>query len=139
MIKVEINNDKKYPVSEKLILDLVKTAAGLNKKIKGTVEINLVSNKEIKKLNYIWRKKNSVTDVLSFAWQEEIKLKTDCLGQIFIAYPRIVEQAKEYKVSIHNEFKRMLAHGLLHLVGFEHKNKHTAKKMFAWQDKILLK
>lgn len=139
MIKIEINNAKKYPISNKFILSLIKTAAKLNKKINGTVEINLVSNMEIQNLNRLWRQKNKATDVLSFAWQEDEKLKTDCLGQIFISFPRVVRQAKEYRVSIRNEFGRMLAHGLLHLAGFEHKNNQTAPKMFALQEKILLK
>lgn len=139
MIKVEINNRKKYPIAEKLILNIVRTAQKLNKKITGSIEINLVDNREIKKINKLWRRKDSVTDVLSFAWKEEKKLKSDCLGEIFISYPRIVQQAKEYKIPAIEEFSRMLIHGLLHLTGYNHDTKSGEKKMFSLQEKILLK
>lgn len=137
MIKVEINNLKKYPVSKKIILDTVKVAGRLEKKIKGTVEINLVSEKEMKEFNYVWRGRNRITDVLSFAWQEDKIVRGDFLGQIFIAFPQIVKQAKEYKVSIKEEFCRMLAHGLLHLVGYEHNKEKDAKQMLVLQEKII--
>ncbi len=139
MIKIEINNKNKYPIAGRLILNTIKIAKKLNKKIEGTIEINLVDNREIKKINRKWRKKNLITDVLSFAWREDKKLKSDCLGQIFISYPRIVKQAKEYKVPAIEEFVRMLTHGLLHLTGYDHKTKPEAKKMFFLQEKILLK
>ncbi|PIT88050.1 MAG: rRNA maturation RNase YbeY [Candidatus Magasanikbacteria bacterium CG10_big_fil_rev_8_21_14_0_10_36_32] len=139
MIKIEINNSKKYSVNNQLILNTVKFAEKLEKTINGIVEINLVNNQEIKQINKLWRQKNSITDVLSFAWREEKKLKSDYLGQIFISYPRIIKQAKEYKVNSEEEFVRMLAHGLLHLVGYDHKTTKDAKKMFFVQEKILSK
>lgn len=139
MIKILVNNVGGFRLSIKELQKVVETAAKLNKKISGEVEINIVGESEIKKLNKAWRGQNSSTDVLSFAWQEEEKLPSKCLGQIFICYPVIKKQAKEYGVTIRQEFYRMVIHGLLHLIGFDHIKQKEALKMFTEQDKILNK
>jgi probable rRNA maturation factor len=59
------------------------------------------------------------------------------LGQIFIAYPQIKRQAKQYKISEKEEFVRMLVHGLLHLVGYDHNTIKDEKKMLNLQEKIV--
>lgn len=106
-------------------------------KINGEVEINLVGEKEIKDLNSRYRRKNKITDVLSFAWQEDKIVKSKYLGQIYICYPQIARQAKGFSVSINEEMARMLAHGFLHLVGYDHAKKQDAEKMFKLQEKIV--
>ena len=120
-----------------LIKRTVKFASGFEKKIIGVVEINLVSSDEIKRLNRIYRGQNKVTDVLSFAWNEEAIIKTKILGQLYISPLKIKSQAKEFDVPENEEFVRMLAHGLLHLVGYEHAKNKQAKRMFDLQEKIV--
>ena len=118
---------------------IVSLAARAEKKIHGTVEVTIVGEKKIKALNLKYRGKDKVTDVLSFSWLEGGKMPGDFLGQIFICYPQIVRQAEEYKVSVEEEFARMLVHGLLHLVGYDHVKENEAKKMFVLQEKIIKK
>jgi len=101
------------------------------------VEINIVSDYTIKKLNYNYRGINKKTDVLAFAWQEDKKLKSNFLGQIYISYPQIVRQARLYKLSISEELTRMIVHGLLHLLGYDHQTEKQTKRMFAIQEKII--
>jgi probable rRNA maturation factor len=137
MIKVILNNPRRYPVSRRRVNQLAKKAGEIEKKIKGTVELTIVNNAEIKKINSEWRNINRPTDVLSFAWQEEGRIEGRLLGQIFISYPRIIIQAEEYGVTAAEEFARMLVHGLLHLAGHEHKKKLSEKRMFALQENII--
>lgn len=107
-----------------------------------TISIHLVGEKEIKALNREHRKINKVTDVLSFPLCEvgEIGDK-GCseVGDIFLCVPKIEKQAKEYGVRFEEEFCRMLTHGVLHLLGFDHQNKKEAKKMFDLQEQIVKK
>ncbi len=105
--------------------------------INGELEINIVGEKEIKDLNFRYRGKNKVTDVLSFAWQEDKIIKSKNLGQIYICYPQIEQQAKEFTVSVPEEFVRMLAHGFLHIVGYDHIKKPEAAKMFKIQEEVV--
>ncbi len=115
-----------------------------------TASIHLVGEKTIKKLNKKFLGRDKVTDVLSFplvergthsassghAWNVE---KVSELGDVFLCVPRIKKQAREYGVCFEEEFCRMLTHGVLHLLGFDHQNKKEAKKMFDLQEKIIKK
>lgn len=137
MIEVEFINRGKYPITKKMIETVAKKAGRYEKKIAGKVEVVLIGNSEMKKLNQSWRGKNSTTDVLSFAWAEEKTVVSRCLGQIFISWPQIAAQAKEYGVKPIEELKRMLVHGLLHLIGYEHTKRADAEKMYLLQERIL--
>lgn len=114
-------------------------AAKYEKNIKGELEINIVSGAEIKNLNKRFRGINKPTDVLSFAWQEDKKIKTENLGQIYLCYERIVAQAKEHGVPAKEEFVRILVHGILHLVEYDHCEQKQADRMFKLQEKIVAK
>ena len=106
-------------------------------KLSGEVEVSVIGEKEMKELNFRYRGKNKVTDVLSFAWQEDKKVKSEFLGQIYICYPQIARQAAELSVNVKEEFARMLTHGLLHIMGYDHVKKQDAKKMFKIQEEIV--
>ena len=94
----------------------------IQKKLKanGELDVNVVREREIKDLNFRYRGKNKVTDTLSFAWQEDGVIKSKNLGQIYICYPQIARQAKQLKIKIKEEFARMLIHGFLHIIGYDH-------------------
>jgi probable rRNA maturation factor len=106
-------------------------------KASGELEVNVVGDKEITDLNFRYRGKNKTTDVLSFAWQEDKKVKTKHLGQIYLCYPQIARQAKQLKIKIKEELARMLIHGFLHILGYDHAQKKDAEKMFKIQEKTV--
>ncbi|MBT4120599.1 MAG: rRNA maturation RNase YbeY [Candidatus Magasanikbacteria bacterium] len=133
---------KKRVVSDKYIKSVVTITLENFLKYKNSgFSINLVGEKRMKNLNNLYRGKDSVTDVLAFALQD-IKIPVDDLqdlGDIFICVPQIKRQAREFKVSIKEEFTRILVHGILHLLGFDHVKESGAKKMFSLQEKIVHK
>ncbi len=136
MLLVDFNKRVKCPWTENEIKKVFKIIQKKTKK-SGEVEVNIVGDKEIKDLNFRYRGKNKVTDVLSFAWQEDKTIKSSSLGQIYICYPQIVRQAKEYTVKTKAEFVRMLAHGFLHIIGHDHEKKKEAEIMFKIQEEIV--
>jgi probable rRNA maturation factor len=83
------------------------------KKNKFEVSIAFVSDKEIKKLNKIYRGINKPTDVLSFEGEGKF------LGEIIISYSQIKKQAKEFGRTTKQELVFILVHGLLHLLGLD--------------------
>jgi len=97
-------------------------------KIDSSMQTHVIfcSDAVIKKLNRQFRKKDKATDVLSFNYNEP-----DLLGEIYISLQRARLQAKEYKVLFDYEIKRLLVHGMFHLLGFDHKKPSDAKKMQA--------
>ena len=137
MIDVNISKKVIAPFSDNWIKKVVGLVAKEEKKIKGELEIIVVGDKEIKRINNNSRGKDNITDVLSFAWKEDTVVNSDVLGEIYICYPQIKRQSKIWEVSEREEFARMLIHGLLHLVGHDHDNEKKSKKMFDLQEKIL--
>ncbi|MDR2693263.1 MAG: rRNA maturation RNase YbeY [Chitinispirillales bacterium] len=75
----------------------------------------LCSDYFIRKLNRQYRKKDKATDVLSFHIGDD-----DLLGEVYISLQRAAVQARRYGVSYEDELKRLLVHGLLHLMGYDH-------------------
>ncbi len=86
----------------------------------------------MRKLNGVWRGKDRVTDVLSFAFEEgPVK------GEIVLSYAQAVIQAKRMGHSTRDELFFLIVHGLLHLWGHDHETPKDAKKMFPLQERIL--
>ncbi|MFC1511150.1 rRNA maturation RNase YbeY [Candidatus Margulisiibacteriota bacterium] len=81
----------------------------------GIINLLFVGDKEIKKLNSEFRKKNKPTDVLAFPMGEE-----GILGDIAISTETAIKNAKTFGVSSQAELKRLVVHGVLHLIGYRH-------------------
>lgn len=103
-------------------------------KNKKTLSLIITSNEEIKKLNQKYRNIERPTDVLSFPASKYIK---NDLGDIFISYDKVLEQAKEFNHSIEREISFLAVHGYLHLLGYDHIEEKASKKMFCKTEKIL--
>ncbi|MBP9761286.1 MAG: rRNA maturation RNase YbeY [Candidatus Magasanikbacteria bacterium] len=109
-------------------------------RIHGDVSVHYIGTKKMQTLNYRFRGKNRPTDVLSFAAQEGESLpgfSHHDLGDIFICVPYIQAQARSYGISYTEESLRMLIHGVLHILGYDHEKTRDAKVMFALQEKFL--
>ncbi len=96
-------------------------------------ELSKVSKEEIKKINNDYRRIDKPTDVLSF----ELKDNDYLLGEIFICEEISNDQAKSKNISKKYEVCLLFAHGLLHLLGYDHLNEIDEKEMFDLQEKIL--
>lgn len=107
----------------------------------GLVSVHRIKDEKMKKLNSEYRDKDETTDVLSFAMNEglEVKQKQKDLGDIFISIPQIKKQAQQRDINEKEELKRMLVHGVLHLLGYDHKEEEEAEKMFSQQEELIKK
>ncbi|MFW6381983.1 MAG: rRNA maturation RNase YbeY [Bacillota bacterium] len=106
----------------------------LAKEIKeAEVSITFVDNQKIKELNKTYRDKDEVTDVLSFPIDEEL------LGEIIISLPRAIEQAEDYGHSLRREVAFLMVHGLLHILGYNHKTDADKTEMRQAEEKFLRK
>ena len=104
------------------------------------LNIVIVDNKKIQEINKLYRNKDAVTDVISFAFEEVPDVKYDdvrFLGEIYISYERCKEQAAEYGHSVKREFCYLAVHGLLHLLGYDHIKEEDKKVMRALEEEIL--
>lgn len=108
------------------------------------ISILLTGTKNMKKLNKKFRKINKDTDVLSFPAEEknffkkDLKLKKKVyLGDIALSYQYIEATIKKQNTSFDDYFKKMLIHGVLHLIGYEHDSFTKYKKMNLLEQKII--
>ena len=102
--------------------------------------IIFVEKEKIKEINKAYRGKDSVTDVISFALEDDktfVKTNFRVLGDIYICYEKAIEQSEEYGHSLLREILFLSIHGLLHLLGYDHMNKSDEKIMFELQERIL--
>ena len=122
----------------------LRTLKGAAFEKKAELSVLLTGDGEMKRLNRAYRKKNRTTDVLSFSLLEGRNLRagskgTTPLGDVVISVPQAKRQAAAQKWALRNELSLLLAHGILHLFGYDHVNRAGTKRMFALQDRILRK
>lgn len=90
----------------------------------GDVELSVVltSDERIRILNRDYRRKDRPTDVLAFPMREgELGgVSGEILGDVIVSVPRAREQARDRSVDLKAELTMLLAHGLLHLLGWDH-------------------
>ena len=108
-----------------------------NKKV--TFTILLSNNKNIKKLNKVYRKKNKSTDILSFPLDKKIKIsKNTYLGDIIISYNYLDKPRSQDLKLFKEKIIKIFIHGFLHLLGYDHKKNKDYSKMLR-EEKFLLK
>ncbi len=130
--------------------------------IQRPVEVNLLVRGDagLRELNRTYRGKDESTDVLSFPvldeplaeapaeelWQDVTKPEVHFvtapglplqLGDIAISYPTVLRQAAEAGHSSLHEFAFLLAHGILHLIGFDDQTEAGYQRMVALQNAAL--
>ncbi|NPA57846.1 MAG: rRNA maturation RNase YbeY [Aquificae bacterium] len=104
----------------------------------GELSITLTDDETIRQLNKEWRKKDRPTDVLSFPIDEKPPAyRYRILGDVVISLPYAKRQAEEIGIPYRDEVVRLLTHGILHLLGYDHEGcPAEAEKMFRLQDRI---
>ncbi|OGH61697.1 MAG: rRNA maturation RNase YbeY [Candidatus Magasanikbacteria bacterium RIFCSPHIGHO2_01_FULL_50_8] len=102
-------------------------------------EISFVGPGEIRRLNRQYRKKDAITDVLSFReFDAHIPFPNDAvIGEIVLCRSYIRSQASEFGVAYAQELLRMTIHGTLHLLDYDHETKRDAAIMLPLQEKYI--
>lgn len=106
----------------------------------GEFNIIIVNEKKIQELNKEYRDIDKVTDVISFALEDDDTFNLDdyrVLGDIYICIEKTRSQAIEYNHSFKRELSFLAVHGLLHLLGYDHMNKEDEEVMFSKQEEVL--
>lgn len=89
-----------------------------------------VSDDELYDMNVKYLKHNTLTDIITFNYGST----SEIAGDVFISVDRVAENAKTYSVSETEEMLRVLAHGLLHLLGYNDKTDEDQKVMTLKED-----
>lgn len=139
--KFEIFNETNEKIKELQEIEKVLNFALKYQNIDNAIfNIIIVDEEKIQELNKTYRGKDSVTDVISFALEDDDTFVTTdfrVLGDIYICLKRAKEQSIEYGHSLLRELSFLTVHGLLHLLGYDHMEKEDEKVMFELQERIL--
>ena len=84
-----------------------------------------VNDETILNYNKKYLSHNYYTDIITFNNSENTKIS----GDVIISLERVMENANKFDVSIEEELRRVMVHGLLHLLGYDDKNKKELKKI----------
>jgi probable rRNA maturation factor len=111
-----------------------------SEKVDSGVDVILVDDKFMIPLNRKFTKRNKTTDILSFGMKEDQRSAVEypSLGDIYVSLDQAKRQAEEYKVKFEEEVRLLVAHGLLHLLGYDHKGKKEENSM-RQKEKMYLK
>lgn len=92
------------------------------------ISLLITNDKSIQVLNRDYRNKDKPTDVLSFSQLEgNISIMPITLGDLVISAETAAKQAKKYNHSLLKEMTRLIIHGTLHLLGYDHEKVSKAK------------
>ncbi len=148
------NQQNKITITEN-IKNILNTAAELSIKLQNLqkpseISFMLVDNERIREINLEYRNIDRPTDVLSFPILDmyEGMLNSDegdidldenllLLGDIVISMEMAVMQAEEYGHSLERELAFLATHGTFHLLGYDHEDEESEKKMMQLQETVL--
>lgn len=131
---------------QQVIKKVVNTVARTVKLAENTeASILIVDNSYIQELNFIYRGQNIPTDVLSFAMNElgeeepdfDFSGEVNVLGDIVVSLEKAHEQSQQYGHSLERELGFLIAHGMLHLLGYDHETEAERKLMRELEEKIM--
>jgi probable rRNA maturation factor len=117
----------------------IETELALSPRHPSEVSLLFTDDATVKSINAEWRDKDKPTNVLSFP---AFQLKPGTapkrlLGDIVIAYETVVREAADESKPFENHLSHLVAHGLLHLFGYNHDDDRDAETMEALERRIL--
>jgi len=99
-----------------------------------SVSLVFVNEEELKEMKNTYFQQNLYTDVIAFNLNNE---NEDLEGELYLSIEIIGHNAKLYNVSLDDEIKRVVAHGILHLIGYDDDNDSSKRQMTKNEDSCI--
>jgi len=119
------------------------------------LSLSFVSDTAMQELNRTYRDKDESTDILSFVQDDDVEdfcwpelsfsgdsappVELRVLGDMVISIDTLKRNAQSFSVGVDEELFRLLIHGLLHLLGFDHASNDATEPMLVQQEQLLMK
>ena len=147
MIKVSFNVDepfwdKEMPLFRKNISKAAKETLNMVFKYKkNNLEVSflLTSDSNIRLLNKNYRNKDKSTNVLAFPMNQNAFGKDYIVGDVVISLQKILSESKKLKIQKYKYLSQITIHGVLHLLGFDHKSNKQHEEMNRIEQKVFKK
>lgn len=95
-----------------------------------SLSVAFVGTREMRSLNRLYLKRNYATDVLSFSYGNARMDGIPFLGEVIVAPGIAAEQAIRFRISPEKELRKLLVHGMVHLLGYDHETDRGQMKRF---------
>lgn len=140
-IEIDTEIENKIKDTVKMALDTENAVCDVN------LSVVVTDNENIREINNEQRGIDKPTDVLSFPgftkteWEELKKNVNELvyIGDIVVSKEKIIEQAREYETGFEREFCYLIAHGMLHLMGYDHMEDDEKAIMRKKEEEIMSK
>ncbi len=99
----------------------------------GEISVVMCSDKHLLEVNQKYLNHDFYTDIITFDYSEDSEIS----GDLMISYERVKENAASQKVTVQHELRRVMVHGVLHLLGFKDKTEEDAAEMRSQEDAAL--
>lgn len=140
MNNIEIINETNKKIDINDLNNVIEYALKHENVENAIMNVIIIDNEKIHKINKEYRGIDRPTDVISFALEDDKTfINTDfrVLGDIYISIDKVFEQADAYGHSFRRELSFLTVHGILHLLGYDHMEKSDEEIMFGKQEDIL--
>jgi len=113
--------------------------SGLAKGQGAEISLCLADDARLRALNLRWRGVDKPTNVLSFPAADAGRAPAESLtlGDIALAYETLSREASELGVPLADHYRHLVAHGFLHLLGYDHETAREAERMEALETRIM--
>jgi probable rRNA maturation factor len=129
---------RRLPRARVIARETIVVAAESGRSSVGDVSLCLADDAALRALNLRWRGFDKPTNVLSFpAAPIGHGGEPTALGDIALAYETLAREAEDLGVPLADHYRHLLAHGFLHLIGYDHETDAEAERMEALETKIL--
>ncbi|OGL65872.1 rRNA maturation RNase YbeY [Candidatus Uhrbacteria bacterium RIFCSPLOWO2_01_FULL_47_24] len=143
IVRYEVSAARRYESAVKQIVNQAVKIIQCPRNV--AISISFIGDKKMRAINKKYRGKDKTTNVLSFSTLTptplpggEGRVRGD-LGDIFISFPEARREAKKYGWIMRYEIARLVLHGFLHLLGYDHEEEKEAKQMEKVEEKVLRK
>lgn len=109
-------------LKEKAVAEWVGEIINSEERMAGQIDYIFCDDAYLLKINQEYLEHDTYTDIITFDYSEGKIIS----GDVFVSIERVTENALEFKVSFENELLRVMAHGILHLLGFGDKTREEA-------------
>ena len=126
-VDFEIKNPSK-------ITPWIKQLIKSEKKLFGDISYVFCNDNYLHKINLEYLNHDTFTDIITFDYSENGIIS----GDIFISIERVIENAKTFETGFENELKRVMAHGVLHLIEYKDKSENKKEIMRGKENNAIL-
>ncbi len=133
------NRQRTFKVSPKFLISVAEAILSRVGQKSGELSIVLLNDPAMRKLNSQYRGKDCSTDVLAFPQDLSLNVPEHLIGDVIISLQTAARQAKERKSVLRNELVRLLIHGILHLLGYDHEKSLQEATRMKNKERLIIK